>query len=201
VRRSLLALGVFAFCGGCVQRVVAEDPTEFGTTLAGSSTSTGSVDDTSTSSESSSGPIPATDGPECLEPIDCPDNATCFEGVCVGAGELRISLSWSYVSDLDLHVETPSGVHIFFENPSEGGGILDVDDCIGGQCVDNTATHVENVYFPQQPPLGEYRVWVYNFDGLAGGTFDIEVSGEASAAFEGEMPASPVQSEVFTFSL
>ena len=194
VRRLLLALGVCTVGGGCVQRVVAEDPAAFETTLDGSST--GSTDESSTG-----GPIAETDGRECFEPTDCPENATCFEGVCVGAGELRVSLSWNFVSDLDLHVETPTGVHIYFGNPSAGGAILDVDDCVGGQCLDNTATHVENIYFPLQPPLGEYRVWVNNFDGLAGGEFYIEVSGQASAEFRGQISASAVQSEVFSFEI
>lgn len=195
----LLALGVITIGGGgCAQRVVADDPTEFGTTLAesdSSSTSTSIGGDDSTTGIQ----LPDVGGVGC--PEECPVGATCFEGVCVGTGELRVSLSWNYVSDLDLHVETPTGVHISFENPAAGGGVLDVDDCIGGQCVDNAAVHVENIFFPQQPPVGEYRVWVNNFDGLSGGPFDIEVSGQATVDFHGEIPAAAVQSQVFTFGI
>ena len=132
---------------------------------------------------------------------DCPGGTACFEGVCVGTGELRISLSWDYVSDLDLHVVTPGGDEISFVDPAAGGGVLDVDDCVGGECLDNNSTHVENIFFPMQPQAGEYRLWVNNFDGARGGPFEIQVSGAATATFTGSLPASSVDSEVFGFGI
>ena len=121
--------------------------------------------------------------------------------MCVGTGELRISLSWDYVSDLDLHLQTPAGDRISFENPNAGGGVLDVDDCVGAECFDNSMTHVENIFFPMRPPAGEYQVWVNNFDGIRGGPFEIQVSGEASATFTGTLPAAAVESQIFVFSI
>lgn len=188
---GLLAL-VMAGTGtasGCVERLIqGEDIEPQGST---------SLEDDSSSSED----VFNTEGAECNGPQDCPEDATCFEGVCVGTGELRISLSWDYVSDLDLHVLTPAGDEISFEFRNAGGGVLDVDDCVGGECLDNSMTHVENIYFPMQPPVGQYRVWVNNFDGARGGPFEILVTGEASATFTGTMPASPVESQVFTFEI
>lgn len=199
---GVLVAGMALGATGCVERLITGQP-------AGTEGGSGSTTDASTSSsttlagQSSSGtPIFDTeDEPMCTRPDDCPDGATCFEGVCVGDGELRISLSWRYVSDLDLHVRTPEGVHISYENPNAGGGLLDVDDCIGGSCVDNAGTHVENIFFATQPPLGEYEVWVNNFDGMRGGPFDIEVSGAATAAFAGNLPDSPVESQRFRFEI
>ncbi len=186
---GLLVLGLVGTAGGCVERLIQGEGAET------ESSSSGGADSSSTED------VFNTEGAECNGPQDCPDEATCFEGVCVGTGELRISLSWNYVSDLDLHVETPAGDRISFENREAGGGILDVDDCVSAECLDNNTTHVENVYFPMQPPVGEYRVWVNNFDGLRGGPFEIQVSGEASETFTGTMPASPVESQVFAFEI
>ncbi len=192
---GLLVVGLAGLASGCVDRIVRLGDTDSAGSSSSSSSDTG--DDESSTTE----PRTDTEGPECSEPDDCPGNATCFEGVCVGTGELRVSLSWDYVSDLDLHVETPAGVHISFENPNAGGGILDVDDCIGGDCLDNNATHVENIFFPMQPPLGQYRIWVYNFDGKNGGAFTLQVSGAASATFNGSLPAAAVQSQIYTFEI
>jgi len=187
---GLLVLGLAWTAGGCVERLIqGEEDTDAG--------------DSSSSSDggSSTEDVFNTEGAECNGPQDCPDEATCFEGVCVGTGELRISLSWNYVSDLDLYVQTPAGDVISFGNRDAGGGVLDVDDCVGGGCLDDSMTHVENIYFPMQPPVGEYRVWVNNFDGRRSGPFEIQVSGEASTTFSGTLPAAVVDSQVFTFGI
>ena len=186
---GLLVLGLVVTVSGCVERLIRGEDTD-------SEASTSVGDDSSSSEE-----VFNTEGAECNGPQDCPEGATCFEGVCVGTGELRVSLSWNYVSDLDLYVETPAGDLISFENRDAGGGVLDVDDCVGGECLDNSMTHVENIFFPMQPPVGEYRVWVNNFDGIRGGPFEILISGEASATFTGTLPASAVESQVFTFGI
>ena len=185
---GLLVLGLAWTASGCVERLIQGEDTD-----ADASSSLGD--------DSSSSDVFSTEGAECNGPQDCPEEATCFEGVCVGTGELRISLSWDYVSDLDLHVRTPAGDEISFENRSVGGGVLDVDDCVGASCLDNSMTHVENIYFPMQPPVGVYQVWVNNFDGRRGGPFEISVSGEASTTFTGTLPAAAVESQVFTFGI
>ncbi|MBV1862427.1 MAG: hypothetical protein KUG77_28660 [Nannocystaceae bacterium] len=186
---GLLVLGLVAALSGCVERLIQGEDTD-------AMTSTSQGDDSSSSED-----VFNTEGAECNGPQECPEGATCFEGVCVGTGELRVSLSWNYVSDLDLYVQTPAGDIVSFETPELGGGILDVDDCVGGECLDNGMTHVENIYFPMQPPVGEYRVWVNNFDGARGGPFEIQVSGEGSATFTGTLPASAVESQVFAFGI
>ncbi len=185
---GLLVLGLAWTASGCVERLIQGEDTD-----ADASSSLGD--------DSSSSDVFSTEGAECNGPQDCPEEATCFEGVCVGTGELRISLSWDYVSDLDLHVVTPGGDEISFVDPAAGGGVLDVDDCVGGECLDNNSTHVENIFFPMQPQAGEYRLWVNNFDGARGGPFEIQVSGAATATFTGSLPASSVDSEVFGFGI
>lgn len=122
------------------------------------------------------------------EPDGCKERTTCFEGTCVGTGALRFSLSWTVVSDFDLHVKTPSGVEIFFGNSMGMGGELDVDDCVGNSC--RSAMHVENIVFEDDPMPGTYEVWVVNFNGGGSGSFQIQVTGAARGMFTGTLPAS-----------
>ncbi len=176
---------------GCVERII-----ELGQDSASGSDGKGEDEDEA----ESTGPGFETEAPACFGPEDCGEDQTCFEGVCVGTGELRVSLSWEYVSDLDLHVVTPSGAHIHFSNPRDDGGELDVDDCVGS-CVNPNGVHVENIFFAQTPATGEYEVYVVNYDGRRAGPFRVEVTGAATALFEGEMPAAAVRSDVFRFTV
>jgi uncharacterized protein YfaP (DUF2135 family) len=114
----------------------------------------------------------------------------CFEGTCVAGGEVRVSLSWTVVSDFDLHVRTPDGIEVYFGNPIAGGGELDVDDCVGQSCRDPSGVHVENIFFDASASRGEYGVWVQNFDGAQAGAWDIEVAGAVSAHWNGELAAA-----------
>jgi len=106
-------------------------------------------------------------GEICTVTEECKPGSLCFEGVCVQTGNIRVSLSWTAVIDLDLHVQTPAGGHIYYSNPIADGGELDVDDCVGLSCLDNEATHVENIFF-ESAARGEYSVWVRNYN--AGGS-------------------------------
>lgn len=140
-------------------------------------------------------------GDVCQNDEDCEAGAECFEGICVQKGLVRVSLSWDVVTDLDLHVETPGGVHLYFENTKGGGGELDVDDCIAGECKDNSATHVENIFFDTSAKKGTYKVWVQNFDGRDGGPYEVEVSGAVNHKWSMEMPAyDQYNGEVKTFT-
>ena len=73
---------------------------------------------------------------------------------------LRVSLAWFNTDDLDLHVRTPYGQHIYYGNkgnPSTGN--LDVDMNVG-HTVRNA---VENVSWTYPPRDGNYVVQVNNF--------------------------------------
>jgi hypothetical protein len=109
-------------------------------------------------------------------PQDCTTGSVRSNGVCVGQGLLRVTLSWTALSDFDLHVRTPAGHEVFYSNRTADGGKLDVDDCRGGTCL-NPNKHVENIFFATEAPPGEYEAWVVNYDGAAGGDFTIEVNG------------------------
>jgi hypothetical protein len=82
--------------------------------------------------------------------------------VASGTGDVKVTLSFDRLHDLDLHVVEPSGDQIFYERPgSTVGGRLDLDS--GANC-EPSASNSENVYWPPGvAPPGEYRVSVQNY--------------------------------------
>jgi hypothetical protein len=100
-----------------------------------------------------------------------------YEGV-----DIRASLIWDNRNDLDLHLLTPSGEHLYYGNKkSTCGGWLDVDQNVRGE----TTKPVENVRWRKgSAPAGHYRVYVQNYrfheSDLAPTRFrvEIEVNGE-----------------------
>ena len=77
-------------------------------------------------------------------------------------GDVQISLAWNNGNDLDLHVETPGGEKIFFnQRDSSCGGELDVDMNAAGP---ESNSPVENVFWPAGgSPKGQYRVLVHHY--------------------------------------
>ncbi|MDR2591859.1 MAG: hypothetical protein LBC59_03535 [Chitinispirillales bacterium] len=91
----------------------------------------------------------------------------------VGSGELQVSLSWNNRDDLDLHIETPRGGHIYYANRSVGNGRLDLDANVGCGDVSN-----ENIFFNGTLEDGIYRVWVnlYTKCGTPGAQYSVTAS-------------------------
>lgn len=105
---------------------------------------------------------------QCTVDSDCTSGTVCQTGTCVGQGVLRFSLTWSAVADFDLHVTTPNGNEISFNNPMADGGTLDVDNTDGGQGA------IENVFFDSSLSSGQYQFYARNFSGDSG-SFRLEV--------------------------
>jgi hypothetical protein len=79
---------------------------------------------------------------------------------------LRFRLSWDETVDLDLHVLTPQGSEIFYQNRFADGGTLDVDDTDGGD------GSFETVVF-DQTASGEYAAFVEFLFGDAPAEFEL----------------------------
>ncbi len=75
-------------------------------------------------------------------------------------GNLRISLAWEDMNDIDLHVITPDEESIYFGNTvSACGGELDVD----ANVVPTTLEPVENIVWTSPPRDGVYQVGIHHY--------------------------------------
>ena len=110
---------------------------------------------------------------------DGTEMSTRLAGAGAKTGDVRVSLMWNNLNDLDLHVIPPSREEIFYgHRRSRCGGELDVDmNARGGR---TSMTPVENIYWPKGgAPQGIYRVYVQNYayhEGFYGKTdFTVEI--------------------------
>ncbi|QPI18106.1 hypothetical protein POP15_058 [Pectobacterium phage POP15] len=78
-------------------------------------------------------------------------------------GALRISLAWHNADDLDLHMRTPGGSHLYYGNRSGGGAKLDID--MNGMDKQDHENPVENIIFANESNIQEgiYKVWVNQY--------------------------------------
>ena len=75
-------------------------------------------------------------------------------------GAVQISLMWNNWNDLDLHLITPSGEHIYHDNrKSTCGGELDIDM----NFKPTSKTPVENIVWTRTPPAGVYRIGIRHY--------------------------------------
>lgn len=83
-------------------------------------------------------------------------------GGMIDGVDMRFSLIWENRNDLDLHVMTPGGSHIYYGSKRDtSGGYLDVDQNVQGE----NPKPVENTRWAKGTcPRGEYRVWVENYN-------------------------------------
>jgi hypothetical protein len=105
--------------------------------------------------------------------------------------DIRASLIWECTNDLDLHMITPSGFHIFYgSKQSPDGGWLDVDMNVSGE----TNKPVENIRWKTGAARkGKYKIYINNYNyhgGNSGPTpfkCEVEVNGELQH-FKGKVP-------------
>ena len=87
--------------------------------------------------------------------------------LATGNGEVKLTLTWDNVSDIDLHCVDPSGAHIYYANmTSPTGGFLDSDNVEGPPV--NSAS--ENIYFASPAPSGQYEVYLHYYASRSGVT-------------------------------
>lgn len=82
-------------------------------------------------------------------------------GPTLGTGEFSATLTWDTLTDIDLHVNEPSGFHIFYRDDARRGptAVLDADNTI--------AFGPENVYTDRPAATGTYEVYVVPYAGAA----------------------------------
>jgi uncharacterized protein YfaP (DUF2135 family) len=92
---------------------------------------------------------------------------------------LRVVLSWdSNGTDLDLHVVSPDGQHVFYgARSADNGGALDVDVTTG---------YGPEIYASPSPLKGVYHVYV-NYYGSGGGREDVTTAQVAIVSQEGTL--------------
>ena len=94
----------------------------------------------------------------------CPADQACAAGVCVGNGNLRITMTWDRMGDMDLHVVPPCGTEIYYGRQVACGGNLDVDSCPAQSPSSSypsgtdPCTGPENIYWAGTPANGTYVV-------------------------------------------
>lgn len=96
--------------------------------------------------------------------------------------EIRASLAWEGLTDLDFHVHTPLGEHLMYNNKrGRCGGFLDLD--MNG--LDKKSTKpVENIRWKQNAPEGRYKFIVHNYSERVNGVrgtasvVELEINGK-----------------------
>lgn len=104
--------------------------------------------------------------------------------------------------DLDLYVQTPSGAIIYYSNPFDEGGMLDVD-CLCGDCPQGPN---ENIFWENgTAPEGTYKFWVEYYsacnDDNASSNFTLRVikNGTILQTKSGTL-SEEVSSQVWTYN-
>ncbi|MFA2720574.1 hypothetical protein [Bacillus paranthracis] len=116
--------------------------------------------------------------------------------------EIRCSLLWEGLTDLDLHCITPWGEHIQYNNKKgRCGGHLDLD--MNGLDL-NSETPVENMRWTKNAPEGRYKFYVHNYsekvNGYRGTPFKLELKINGQTYYhEGEALQGGQQVTVFEF--
>ncbi len=92
-------------------------------------------------------------------------NGAIDEGCGYSTGNVQITLAWNSGADIDLYVTDPYNETIYYgHTSSQSGGQLDHDG--RGDCVRGAGNPtVENVYWNNQPPRGNYGVEIHNYSG------------------------------------
>jgi hypothetical protein len=103
-----------------------------------------------------------------------PYSSLSIELVRSGTGDVKITLSFDRLHDLDLHVIEPGGEEIWFDRKvTATGGVLDLDS--GENCMPSPA-NAENIFWPPGgAPAGTYQVKVQNFQQCSAGPIDYTV--------------------------
>lgn len=107
--------------------------------------------------------------------------------IASGKGALKITLTWFFSSDIDLHVFEPeyntTVGHIYYAAATNSfcGGYLDIDNVMGyyinpltGETNTSLAA-VENIYWMDSPKDGVYKIHLDNYSHVRAGTCNLAI--------------------------
>lgn len=101
----------------------------------------------------------------------------------LGTGDVRVTLRWGTVADLDLSVTDPTGETVSYGSRSvSSGGVLDVD--ANASCGTTSNAPAENIIWPDTAPDGRYVVTVNLYNACSTG----ETQSYELTAFIGGVP-------------
>lgn len=105
------------------------------------------------------------------------------EGCGYSSGGVQVTIRWDSGADIDLYVRDPSGEAVFYNKEHRKtpvGGHLDHD--ARGDCrPEQPHPHIENAYWPEPAPPGEYGVELHYF-GPCGGNAETRVQMSVSVS-------------------
>lgn len=105
---------------------------------------------------------------ECTSTSECSTDEVCVQETCIDTGNPRITMTWTGDDDLDLFVITPLGETISYSNPFAALSV----GYFGEEGIQTTfGKHVENVYFPETGPSGNYLYFVRSYRLQGSATF------------------------------
>ncbi len=128
--------------------------------------------------------------------VCCAAGQACASNICVGNGQLRFTLTWDVMADLDLHVVPPCNTEIYYSRLSACGGTLDRDSCPALSATDSSdrCNGPENVFWPSAPAAGSYHVcvnpWRMNSGSTANWTLNVYRGTMLIRTFTGTRSAS-----------
>lgn len=108
--------------------------------------------------------------------VDLAGAGVVQRGIGLGrAGQVQVSLIWSTDADLDVHVVDPTGYETFYsQQVAPSGGRLDLDTIPQRGFA---AQHIENIYWDEGAPAGNYTAFIRNFNAYdsLGSPYQMEV--------------------------
>jgi tRNA (guanosine-2'-O-)-methyltransferase len=162
VAHSLLFVWVFLLCGACG----AQKPTQ----VESSRDQQSRVKIIRPQGVTAADIICQQNSAEACNALDDNCDGVIDEGCGYASGPLQFTLSWDSGADIDLYVTDPSGETLFYNEENrrtQSGGHMDQD--ARGDCrPEQEHTRIENIYWEQQPPPGQYRVELHYFSPCRG---------------------------------
>ena len=131
-----------------------------------------------------------------------PDNAWGEATATYGTGTFQATLTWvnvsSSVTDYDLHLFGPNGLHVYYRQKNDGAFELDRD------WTSPLGNAIENIYtVSDEITPGEYQVRVHHYSGALGKRYNCRVimDGVLVKSVSGSIPTNKEFDDIYTFTI